>query len=104
MTGRRRFNCISPKQELAFGIHSYRDILQQYGNRILPADHPYTTMVNRVMQRLIPEAPIKGADWKVHVIHDDKMMNAFVLPGYVGLLRTFCNSGTALIPPWCRRL
>lgn len=39
-------------------------------------------MVQRILNRLIPYAPIKGANWRVHVIKDDKMMNAFVLPGY----------------------
>jgi len=37
--------------------------------------------VDRVLQRLIPLAPIEGADWKVHVIADPNMKNAFVLPG-----------------------
>lgn len=38
-------------------------------------------MVTRVMERLIPYAPIQGANWEIHVIRDDNMMNAFVLPG-----------------------
>ncbi|KAL1967321.1 hypothetical protein VTN77DRAFT_3367 [Rasamsonia byssochlamydoides] len=81
MTGRRRFNCISVAQELKLGERNYRDVLQHYHGHILPANHPYTIMVNRVMQRLIPHSQLPGADWKIHVIHDDRMMNAFVLPG-----------------------
>lgn len=81
MTGRRRFNCISAEQELKFGLRNYRDILREYHGYILPANHPYTVMVNRVLQRLIPHSGLPGADWKVHVIHDDHMLNAFVLPG-----------------------
>ncbi|KAL5339493.1 TCP-1/cpn60 chaperonin family-domain-containing protein [Aspergillus crustosus] len=64
MTGRRRFNCVSHKRELSMGEDAYQEMLQQYRG-----------------QRLIPQAPIDGAEWRVHVIKDDKMMNAFVLPG-----------------------
>ncbi|KAJ9253986.1 hypothetical protein DTO207G8_3847 [Paecilomyces variotii] len=81
MTGRRRFNCVSTAQELKMGEQSYREVMQQYRGRILPDNHPLTIMVAQVMKRLIPQAPIEGADWKVHVIHDDSNMNAFVLPG-----------------------
>ncbi|KAL2870411.1 M48 family metallopeptidase [Aspergillus lucknowensis] len=91
MTGRRRFNCVSRQQELKMGLQSYHEVLQQSRGHILPESHPVTIMVNRVLQRLIPQAPIDGADWKVHVIKDDGMMNAFVLPGgkvfvYTGIL------------------
>ncbi|KKK23917.1 hypothetical protein P175DRAFT_0427264 [Aspergillus ochraceoroseus IBT 24754] len=91
MTGRRRFNCVSPRQELKMGEQSYHEVLEQARGQILPEHHPLTMMVNRVLHRLIPQAPIEGADWKVHVIKDDNMMNAFVLPGgkvfvYTGIL------------------
>ncbi|KAL3430772.1 TCP-1/cpn60 chaperonin family-domain-containing protein [Aspergillus tetrazonus] len=81
MTGRRRFNCVSHQQELKMGEQSYREVLRDCQGRILPEYHPLTIMVNRVLHRLVPMAPIDGADWKVHVIKDDNMVNAFVLPG-----------------------
>ncbi|KAL5050570.1 hypothetical protein BDW71DRAFT_194343 [Aspergillus fruticulosus] len=81
MTGRRRFNCVSHQQELKMGEQSYREVLRDCQGRILPESHPLTIMVNRVLHRLVPMAPIDGADWKVHVIKDDNMVNAFVLPG-----------------------
>ncbi|KAL4753943.1 hypothetical protein BDW72DRAFT_201172 [Aspergillus terricola var. indicus] len=81
MTGRRRFNCVSHQQELKMGEQSYREVLRDCQGRILPEYHPLTVMVNRVLHRLVPMAPIDGADWKVHVIKDDNMVNAFVLPG-----------------------
>ena len=65
------------------GNEGYRQIIQKEGGRILPRSHPLTVSVNRVLARLIPHARIDGADWKVHVIRDDRMENAFVLPGYV---------------------
>ncbi|KAJ6136489.1 hypothetical protein N7512_001649, partial [Penicillium capsulatum] len=91
MTGRRRFNCIPHSQELAMGAQSYREVLNSERGKILPDYHPLTRMVDRVLQRLIPQAPIEGADWKVHVIKDDGMANAFVLPGgkvfvYTGIM------------------
>ncbi|KAL4922344.1 TCP-1/cpn60 chaperonin family-domain-containing protein [Aspergillus aurantiobrunneus] len=81
MTGRRRFNCVSHQQELKMGAQSYHEVLREYQGRILRQSHPLSVMVNRVLQRLIPLAPIYGANWEVHVIQDDNMVNAFVLPG-----------------------
>lgn len=68
------------------GRQSYQEVLSSARGKILPPDHPMTIMVERVMRKLIPHAPIEGADWRVHVIRDDGMMNAFVLPGYASLL------------------
>ncbi|KAJ5984297.1 hypothetical protein N7481_006396 [Penicillium waksmanii] len=91
MTGRRRFNCVSAERELAMGAESYREILASERGKVLPDYHPLTKSVDRILQRLIPMADIEGAEWKVHVIKDDGMANAFVLPGgkvfvYTGIL------------------
>ncbi|KAJ5513038.1 Chaperone tailless complex polypeptide 1 [Penicillium fimorum] len=91
MTGRRRFNCVSRHQELKMGEESYREVLIAEHGKVLPHNHPLTRMVDGVLQRLVPQAPIEDADWKVHVIKDDGMLNAFVLPGgkvfvYTGIL------------------
>ncbi|KAF3394058.1 putative T-complex protein 1 subunit theta [Penicillium rolfsii] len=91
MTGRRRFNCVSHAAELKMGEQSYREVLAQSRGRVLPDNHPLAQMVNRVLQRLIPQVDIVGADWRVHVIVDDGNANAFVLPGgkvfvYTGIL------------------
>lgn len=83
MTGRRRFNCVSHAAELKMGEQSYREVLAQSRGRVLPDNHPLAQMVNRVLQRLIPQVEIVGADWRVHVIVDDGNANAFVLPGFV---------------------
>ncbi|KAK2755777.1 putative secondary metabolism biosynthetic enzyme [Arachnomyces sp. PD_36] len=87
VSGRRRFNCVTADQELKLGKQSYNQIMAEYRGRILPASHPYTQFVDRVMRRLIPFAEMGGGqggmttDWEVHVIKDDQMRNAFVLPG-----------------------
>lgn len=93
MTGRRRFNVLSAEYELKMGQDSYREVLSSSRGKILPENHPDTMMVRRILNRLIPYAPIKGANWRVHVIKDDGMMNAFVLPGYV-LLQLCHNART----------
>ncbi|KAJ5794383.1 hypothetical protein N7457_000982 [Penicillium paradoxum] len=91
MTGRRQFICISRDQELKMGEESYREVLRSERGKVLPDNHPLTRMVDGVLQRLIPQAPLEGANWRVHVINDDRMVNAFVLPGgkvfvYTGIL------------------
>lgn len=67
------------------------EILQQYCGRILPDHHPLAQMVHRVMNKLIPFAPVARADWKVHVIIDDRNVNAFVTPRY-GKSVPICSS------------
>ena len=93
VTHRRRFNCISPSTEAAFGSQGYEDILQQYQGKILPENHPYTQAVAKVVERLLPATHGLSASeqWRVHVIDDPKEKNAFVIPGgkvfvFTGLL------------------
>jgi predicted Zn-dependent protease len=81
VTGRRQFNCISRTQELKMGEESYREVLASERGKVLSDSHPLSRMVNGVLQRLIPQAPLEGANWRVHVIDDPGMVNAFVLPG-----------------------
>ena len=64
------------------GDETYNSLLRSSRGMILPENHPLTLMVDRVSKRLIAQAPIEGANWKVHVIKDPTA-NAFVLPGYV---------------------
>lgn len=58
----------------------YSQTMQQYGNQILPASHPKSRMVQRVLDRLIPHSGLANEEWEVHVINDP-MKNAFVIPG-----------------------
>lgn len=81
ISGRKRFNCISPAREEAMAEAQYDGVMQEYGRRILPPDHPHSRMVNKVLQRLIPAAGLEGQKWEVKVINDPKQANAFVLPG-----------------------
>ncbi len=81
ISGRRRFNCISPAYEEAMAKSHYQGIMQAYGRDILPPDHPDSRMVNKVLKRLIPAAGLESQGWEVKVIDDPEQMNAFVLPG-----------------------
>ncbi|RMZ74786.1 hypothetical protein DV737_g5736, partial [Chaetothyriales sp. CBS 132003] len=88
-TGRRRFNIVSPELEKQMAAASYDEIIAQFGSQILPADHPYTILTARVVERLLPASGLanSGSDsggddeWRVHVIDEPSQMNAFVIPG-----------------------
>lgn len=81
VSGRRRFNWVSPEYEEQMGQRTYQQIMQEYRGRILPEYHPATRMVQRVLERLIPASGVAGQDWEVNVIDDNSQMNAFVIPG-----------------------
>lgn len=80
VTGRRRFNVVSPKFEEAMGEQGYQEIMQQFRGAILPEWDPRVRMVERVMHRLIPVSGLENVKWQIHVIDADEI-NAFVLPG-----------------------
>lgn len=59
----------------------YAQILREYGERILPAYHPDSRLVHKVLNRLIPASGLQDQEWEVHVIDDKSQKNAFVIPG-----------------------
>lgn len=83
ITHRRRFNIISPETEKSLvSDREYQSLLQQFQGKILAREHPYTQLVAKIVERLLPSAHgLDGGDWKVHVIDDPNMVNAFVMPG-----------------------
>jgi len=81
VSGRRRFNWVSPAQEEEMGKQQYGQIIQEFQGKILSRWHPHTMMVHRVLNRLIPASGLAGQEWEVHVIDDKEQMNAFVIPG-----------------------
>ncbi|KAL6704884.1 metalloendopeptidase [Coniothyrium glycines] len=83
VSGRRRFNIITPGMEEAMGRASVDEIKQTYRGRILPEYDPRVRMVKKVLHRLLPYAEGEGLrdlDWEVTVI-DSPEENAFVAPG-----------------------
>jgi metalloendopeptidase OMA1, mitochondrial len=59
---------------------AFAEVMQQYGNKILPAWDRRSRMVQRVLERLIPASGLTEQNWEVHVIDSDEK-NAFVIPG-----------------------
>ena len=81
ITGRRRFNVISPENEKQIAAGEYQNILSQFKGRIFPPEHPYTQAVAKVVERLLPHSGLSNEEWRVHVIDAPGEMNAFVIPG-----------------------
>lgn len=89
VSGRLRFNWVPTSLELETGARFYEELIQEYAGQILPKSHPYSRMVNRVMERLV--AGLDDKDWEAVVI-DDETVNAFVVPGSV-----FTDLGDGLV-------
>jgi predicted Zn-dependent protease len=82
VSGRRRFNIISPGLEEMLGKATVDQVKEQYQGQFLSDSDPRVRQVKRVLERLLPYAEgegLKGMDWEVHVI--DSPENAFVAPG-----------------------
>ena len=84
-TGRIRFTYLSDDYVRNVSNGEYEKILREYNDRILPLDHPYTRMAQRVMRRLVPVSGMHDVEWEVRVINDPDEVNAFVIPGYGSL-------------------
>lgn len=104
ISGRRRFIDLSPRSEQMLATQALNHTLNEFGHKILPANHPYSSFVKKVAQRLInvlnaanrigPAAAgalvgssssaemttAAAAEWEVFVVADPTR-NAFVLPG-----------------------
>ncbi|KAI8929684.1 peptidase family M48-domain-containing protein [Entophlyctis helioformis] len=80
ISGRTRFNDVSPATEALLGDMAYRQVMAEVGPALLPANHPYSLFVARVARRLIAASGLNAADWQIHVVNDAQR-NAFVLPG-----------------------
>jgi Zn-dependent protease with chaperone function len=83
VSGRRRFNIISPGMEEALGRSSVEQVRQEYKGRILPDSDARVRRVKQVLERLLPYAEgegLKDLQWEVTVIESPEQ-NAFVAPG-----------------------
>ena len=83
VSGRRRFNIISPGMEESMGRATVDQVKEEYKGHFLSDHDPRVSQVKQVLERLLPYAEgegLKGMDWEVHVI-DSPEQNAFVVPG-----------------------
>jgi predicted Zn-dependent protease len=107
--GRRQPLGLTPRQELAVGRRAYEEVLNEVGDRLLPASHPEVTRVRRVVGRLAQAAEIEPLqreidlhvrgyrfEWEANVVRD-RQVNAFCLPAgkifvFTGILRVVGDS------------
>lgn len=77
-TARDQLIFISEEKEIQMGVKAYRDVLR--GSRL--SENPeINEMVNRVGQRIAKAAHKPEYHWEFAVIQEDRMINAFALPG-----------------------
>lgn len=93
-TGRLRFIWLPYWLETKIGDYSYKQILEEYQNQILPSSDPLYGKVTKIMNSLLTAAisnfpdqqqveHLKSLDWAIHVIQVDPNKippNAFILP------------------------
>lgn len=80
ISGRRRFNFLSPEMEARIVEGQYEQMVQELRPNLLPSYHPATRLAHRVVTRLVHANGLEGQKWVVHVVKDDTA-NAFCMPG-----------------------
>lgn len=101
--GRDQPLALSPAQEAEVGRRAYRQVMEEFEGRILPASSREAVRVRRIVDRLVNAAEIEPLqreiqlrlrgyrfEWDTHVIREEQV-NAFSLPGgrifvFTGLL------------------
>ncbi len=99
-TARDQLIFFSEEKELQYGLEAYRQVLRQAR---LSENQEINAMVQRVGQRIAKAANKPEYQWEFAVIADDKMINAFALPGgkvavFTGILKhTKTEAGLATV-------
>ncbi len=88
-TARDQLIFFSEEKELQFGMQAYREVLR---DARLSENPEITEMVQRVGQRIAKAANKPEYQWEFAVIQEDRMINAFCLPGgkvavFTGILK-----------------
>ncbi|MBI5755897.1 MAG: M48 family metallopeptidase [Nitrospirae bacterium] len=89
VTGRSQLILIPESMEIELGLTAYKDVIKKAR---LSEDREIVDMVNRVGRRIAAAAEREEYKWEFNVIENDKIINAFALPGgkvavYTGILR-----------------
>lgn len=112
ITGRKQMNLLPESQLRSMSLTSYRDFLSK--NQKVPETDARTQMIKRVGEKIANAAQsylkrkklskrIEGYKWEFNLIQDDKMVNAWCMPGgkvafYTGILPvTMDESGIAVV-------
>ena len=102
VTGREQFILpnFTEEKERELGIEAYRDVLRHFP---LSTDAEINAMIRRVGERIAAAANKPSFEWEFAVIKDDKIVNAFCLPGgkvafFTGILKhTQTEAGVATV-------
>jgi predicted Zn-dependent protease len=81
VTGEMQRVALSPKQEVALGLHSAPLMIARHGGEL--ADRQIAPYVESVGQRLVQRSIARGSPYRFqfHVLSDPRTINAFALPG-----------------------
>ncbi|KAI8918283.1 peptidase family M48-domain-containing protein [Powellomyces hirtus] len=95
-TERARLMFIDEPTELQMAADSYPTLVSRHRDQLLPSHHADYLAVGEIASELLKiVGPVR--EWKLHVIDDDRVVNAFVTPTgnifvYTGLLRAAGNA------------
>ncbi len=80
-TGETQYVAISPKQEIALGLQSAPEMMQQYGGA--SQDERASALVEAVGQKVVAHSDAARSGYEFHfvLLGDPKTINAFALPG-----------------------
>jgi beta-barrel assembly-enhancing protease len=72
---------MKPDQEISLGLQAVPEMESQYGGE--DTDPRHKELVNQVGQRIIEKSDVRDSPYRFdfHVLHDNKTINAFALPG-----------------------
>ncbi|KAI9203278.1 peptidase family M48-domain-containing protein [Polychytrium aggregatum] len=81
LTGRSRFLFFDEAIEQRLGETGYTELLSAYGNKLVPPTHEAHQFVSSIVHSLVAAAGISDLrEWTVHLVQDDSLPNALVLP------------------------
>jgi predicted Zn-dependent protease len=96
ITGEKQHVNLTPEQEVALGLHSAPQMIEQMGGEV--HDPKIQDMVDKVGQKIVSqtEASKSKYEFDFHVLSDPNTVNAFALPGgqifiTMGLLKLLNN-------------
>jgi predicted Zn-dependent protease len=81
VTGENQHLSLTPRQEIALGLQSTPQMIQQYGG--LYPDQELQNLVDRVGEKIVRESDAGQTEWQFefHLLNDPETINAFALPG-----------------------
>jgi predicted Zn-dependent protease len=108
--GRQQTLALSPEQELKVGLRAYGEVMQEFGDRVLPDGDPEVRRARQITIRLAKAAEIEPLqreinlrvrgyrfEWEANVIRE-RQANAFCLPAgkvfvFTGILPIAADDG-----------